>query len=150
MRSCGFAWNGNKLPWNDAAHLEMKRIAFLEMHWSALNEIHLMIIMPTRKIRVGISRRQSRHFNLAKQEFQSPKVNFIANNLRLFARFLYGNGNSNSHTNHGVVTCTDQAHHFDVKKPYVQLFLKYLGKTHHPCEVSHTLYTKTHQMSSIY
>ena len=37
--------------------------------------------MPTRIIRVGISRRQSRHFNLAKQEFQSLKVNFIANNL---------------------------------------------------------------------
>jgi hypothetical protein len=33
--------------------------------------------MPTRIIRVGISRRQSRHFNLAKQEFQSLKVNFI-------------------------------------------------------------------------
>ena len=28
--------------------------------------------------------------------------------------FLNSNSNSNSHTNHGVVTCTDKSHHFNM------------------------------------
>ena len=33
-------------------------------------------------------------------------------NQGLLVRFLNSNSNSNGHTNHGVVTCADETHHF--------------------------------------
>ena len=36
----------------------------------------------------------------------------------------------NCHLNLWVVTCTDKTHHLNVKKPCVQLFLKYLRNKH--------------------
>ena len=40
-----------------------------------------------------------------------PPTHFLAYNLR-FHCFFDSNCASNRHTNHGVVTSTDQAHHF--------------------------------------
>ena len=55
-----------------------------------------------------------RHFKIAKQSFQSPKVNFIANNSRceLFAGFFHCHGNGHGRADHGVVAHADEAHHF--------------------------------------
>ncbi len=38
----------------------------------------------------------------------------VQNTFRLFACLFDSNSTSNSHTNHGVVTCTDKSHHFYV------------------------------------
>ncbi len=45
----------------------------------------------------------------------------------LLKAFLDSNCNSNSHTNHGVVTCADETHHFYVKVPIGTFGL--LGRT---------------------
>ena len=73
------------------------------------------------------------------------RANFIANNLRLFACFFYCNCNCNSHTNHGVVTCTDQAHHLYVKLSYEEAFpINILGDEHIIQMYSCTHYRSNH------
>ena len=66
--------------------------------------------MPTRKNPHGHFKTVYRHFSLAKQKFQSPKVNFIANNLRLFACFL----NSNCYSNMSLGMTVACGHHSQV------------------------------------
>ena len=45
------------------------------------------------------------HFKIAKQSFQSPKVNFIAVAKSLLRSLFYCDSDRYRHTNHGVVTC---------------------------------------------
>ena len=61
-------------------------------------------------------------------DFLNQKISKSLINQGLLSSFLYSNCNSNSHTNHGVVTCTDETHHLcalvnleehqDIIRPY--------------------------------
>ena len=50
---------------------------------------------------------------------------------KLLACLFDSNCNSNSHTNHGVVTCADETHHLYVKLSYEEAFpINILGDEH--------------------
>ena len=62
---------------------------------------------------------------------------------KLLACLFDSNGNCHGHTNHGVVTCADQAHHLYVKLSYEEAFpINILGDEHIILMHSCTHYTR--------
>ena len=55
------------------------------------------------------------------QVLKDPKVSKSLENQGLLARFLNCYSYSNSHTNHGVVTCADETHHFFAVEAFGEL-----------------------------
>ena len=93
---------------------EIKRYALNEMMpLASLNEIrqrNVCIVVLTKHGAFHVIY----YISFTKGEFHSAKpalTNFIANNLRLFACFLNRNSDRYGHTNHRIISSSDQAHH---------------------------------------